>query len=126
MRKRILFLLAVVVPAHVTSAANWTGNSGLWSDRNNWSPAGVPASGGTARIGHSDSLVRNITLDHSYASPLAAFTLDQTGSGHTTVTMTTPKIRNLRARHRHEACGRNESNNEVGGGLHSAHSKRRR
>jgi len=45
MKKMIVFMLGVLLPAATVLAIDWTGNAGnsLWSDSSNWNPSGIPA-----------------------------------------------------------------------------------
>src|SRR5580658_9280975 len=73
--KTTIFSLTICLIASLTAAAmgqttrNWTGaNSANWSDPNNWSPAGVPASGDTLQFGEVND--NNHTMDNDLSGVL--------------------------------------------------------
>ena len=76
----------------VSTVVSWTAGNGSWSNAGNWSSAAVPLPGSYVSIVHKDSLNRLITFDSSYSDPLGQFTIDQTGTGTTTFSMSSGTI----------------------------------
>src|SRR5205823_3715817 len=92
--RRRLFLSALPLATALVSEAqgqtfSWTFNGGgSWSVASNWTPAGPPTAASVVNVVHNDATVRAITMNSNYApSLLSQFTINQTGTGTSTVTM---------------------------------------
>src|SRR3954469_6465579 len=77
-------LVAAAAPALMAARAqaqtfNWIAGGGLWNAAGNWSPAGPPTASSIVNILNNDATVRAVTFNFDYPTPLAIFTLNQTG-----------------------------------------------
>ena len=95
--KRVLIvtLLGLAASPAMAVTKNWTGSSGNWSP-GNWSPAGVPAASDSVNIAFTDGLARTVTLNTSTPS-LGLVSIDLTGAGIATSTLSLPSSNNLTA-----------------------------
>ncbi len=92
----IVAILAWCVAASTATARNWNVVDGNWSLGTNWSPSGTPASGEATNIVFTDGVARTVTYD--FASPtLGLLTIDLTGVGTTTNTLSMPNNLSLTA-----------------------------
>jgi len=103
----VAFVFLALSPATVAHATKYWKNSvgsGNWSGGNNWSAVsaagadngGVPIVGEAANIVHTDGTARTVTLDVSTPS-LGVLSIDLTGAGVTTDTLSITSNNNLTA-----------------------------
>ena len=95
---RVVIALVLLWPdaAGVAVAKNWNVVNGNWSVPGNWSPSGLPASGEATNIVFTNGVARTVTYDVA-APSLGLLTIDLTGAGATTNTLSIPNSLTLQA-----------------------------